>query len=120
MSDIHEINKAVVAHGLWKLRLRMAITAGKSEFPIETIRDDTECAFGKWLNGETLAASDKSSEEYMAAKSFHAQFHRLAGQVAELAVAGNKTEAERLLVGDFETASVKLTSAMNVWRGKSQ
>lgn len=120
MSDIHEINKAVVAHGLWKLRLRMAVSSGKTEFAIETIRDDSECEFGKWLNGQTLTASDKISEEYKTVKDFHARFHGLAAQVAELAVTGKKSDAEKLLAADFETASVRLTSAMTVWRGKSR
>lgn len=120
MTDIHELNKALVAHGLWKLHLRMAISSGKTEFPIETISDDGECDFGKWLNGQTLTQKDKSSEEYQTVKDFHTEFHRLAGRIAELAVTGNKSDAEKVLLGDFETASVRLTSSMTAWREQSR
>ncbi len=44
-----EITKAIGMHGIWKLRLKQAIDLGSSEFSVEHISPDNECAFGKWL-----------------------------------------------------------------------
>ena len=118
MAKVLEINNAIVAHGLWKIRLKMTISSGQTEFPVETIRDTHACAFGQWLASEALSTADKAGNDYLTVRELHAQFHDLAGLVAKLAVNGNKTEAEALLLGEFETASVKLTGAMTDWKRK--
>jgi hypothetical protein len=116
MADIQELDKAIGAHGMWKSRLKTAVTTGKTDAPVSTIRVDNECAFGKWLYGATLTASDKATADYKAVKDLHAQFHKLAGQVAELATSGKQDDADKLLSGDFTAVSMKLTAAMMAWK----
>jgi len=116
MANVEEIDKAIGAYGAWKARLKSTIASGKTEIPVTAIRVDNECAFGKWLYGQTLTASDKATPDYRTVKDLHAQFHKVAGRVAESAVAGKKDEAERLLAGEFGTTSVKLTAAMMLWK----
>ncbi len=116
MLDTQEIDKAVGAHGMWKARLKAGVATGKMDTPAATIRVDNECAFGKWLLGQTLTASDKGTADYKTVKDLHAQFHKVAGQVAELATSGKKEAAETLLAGEFAATSMKLTSAMIAWK----
>ncbi len=118
MADKAEIDKAVAAHGMWKTRLKMAIETGTVEVPVETIKQDNQCAFGKWLYGASLTAGDKTSTHYKSVKELHAKFHKSAARVAELALAGKKSEAEALMAlrGEFSDASADLTAAMIAWK----
>lgn len=118
MANIEELDKAIAAHGMWKVRLKQAIDTGKIDAPIPTIRQDNQCAFGKWLYGDTLSAADKAGTQYKTVKELHAEFHKTAAQVAELATTGKKTEAEKLMAagGAYADVSAKLTSAMMAWK----
>lgn len=122
MAKTEEIDSAIGAHGMWKSRLKIAIDTGKSEVPVEVIRQDNQCIFGKWLYGSSLTAVDKSSTHYKTVKDLHAAFHKTAAQVAELALAGKKAEAEKLmgLGGEYSTVSSKLTQAMLEWKKSSK
>src|SRR5512140_1919573 len=122
MANVEELNKAIGAHGMWKTRLKMAIETGQSDAPVETIRQDNQCAFGKWLYGSTLPPTDKASGHFKTVKELHAEFHRTAARVAELAMAGRKPEAEKMmsLGGEYSTISGKLTEAMMEWKKVSK
>lgn len=118
MANIEEIDKAIGAHGMWKIRLKSAIESGRIETPIEIIRTDNQCVFGKWLYGSTLSPQDKASRHYSIVKQIHAEFHKTAAHVAELAVDGKKAEAESMLAtgGEYAKISSKLTQAMMDWK----
>lgn len=117
MSIQEEIKSAVAAHGMWKARLRNAIDKGVLEIPVATIKVDNQCAFGKWLYGASITQGVRSTKEYQSVKEAHAEFHRVAARVAELAQAGNKAEANAYMEmgGEFSKASVKLTRSMMDW-----
>ncbi|MEK7775039.1 MAG: CZB domain-containing protein [Candidatus Zixiibacteriota bacterium] len=119
--DTREIDNAIGAHGLWKTRLKVAIDTGKLDASPSEIKMNNHCAFGKWLYGSSLTAQDKASKHYLTISELHSQFHKIAAQIAELALAGRKAEAETLLShkGEFATVSAKLTSALMDWK-KSQ
>ena len=117
MANIEQLDKAIGAHGLWKTRLRMAIDTGKTAVEVETIRQDNQCVFGKWLYGDTLTSLDKASGHYTSVRALHADFHKTAAHVAELAVAGKKKDAEEMIAnGDYARISVKLIQAMMDWK----
>ncbi|MBK9132100.1 MAG: CZB domain-containing protein [Gammaproteobacteria bacterium] len=118
MINKEEIDKAIGAHGMWKARLKQAIETGKSEVSADTIRQDNQCNFGKWLYGTSLSATDKSSAHYRSVRELHAEFHKCAARVADLAVTGQKDEAVRMLAlgGDFASVSSRLTAAMMEWK----
>lgn len=117
--DSQAIDQAVGAHGMWKNRLKTAIANGALEIPVETIRPDDQCVFGKWLYGPKLSDADKATASYRTVRDLHAEFHKTAAQVVELALAGNKEEADKLLHGEFADASINLTSAMMEWKQSS-
>ncbi|MBS0153183.1 MAG: CZB domain-containing protein [Nitrospira sp.] len=117
MAHKDEITKAIAAHGMWKTRLTQAIESGKMDTPVDTVRMDDQCAFGKWLYGASLDAKDKASLQYEEVKKLHAQFHQVAAQVVELALNGKKQKALQLVSfdGEYTKISSKLTASMSVW-----
>ena len=108
-----KIKKAISAHGAWRDRLSAAIATGKLETPLPNVKADNLCEFGKWLYGEgaTLSGSDR----YARIKDLHAQFHKAAGDVAELALSGKKSEAGAAMAGEYAAVSSKLTKEMTDW-----
>ncbi len=119
MSNIkNEISSAIAAHGQWKVRLKGAIDTGKIDIQIGTIKVDNACAFGKWFYGPTITTEIKSSNQYKTVKELHAQFHKEAAKVAELAIGGKKEEAEKSIGihGEYGIISAKLTKAMMDWQ----
>jgi hypothetical protein len=122
MVDIKEINQAIAAHGYWKTYLRNAIITGKIDTPVETIQSDKQCVFGKWLDASMLTSTEKESYHYIRVKELHAEFHETAARVAELVLAGKKSDAERMMApgGEYAKISAELTLAMMEWQKESQ
>jgi methyl-accepting chemotaxis protein len=118
MADKTEIDKAVAAHAAWKMRLKTAIDSGTIDIPLTKIRVDNQCAFGQWLHGPSLTAADKNSAHYKSVKDQHAEFHKVAAQVAELALTRKLEQAKQMLsvTGEFTKVSTKLTAAMIEWK----
>jgi methyl-accepting chemotaxis protein len=116
-----EIGKAISAHGMWKTRLKSAVDAGQSEFKVDTVKQDNQCDFGKWLYGTGIPAATKVTENYKRCKDLHAKFHLAAANVLFLAVTGKKAEAQKALAvgSDFAKISSELTRAMMEWQAKS-
>jgi hypothetical protein len=112
------IDAALSAHALWKKRLRDAVDTEQSEFKPDLVKKDNACQFGQWLYG--LSDADKASESYSKVKSLHADFHRVAGEILELALAGKKAEAIGKLEygGQYGSASGALVLALNDWKAK--
>lgn len=118
MVHIGEIEKAIGAHGKWKADLKHAIQTGHIDTPVETIRMDTQCFFGKWLDGSSLTQVEKASHNYKTVKEHHAEFHKIAAHVAELILTGKKSDAEGMIAlgGEYAQISSKLTLAMMEWK----
>lgn len=118
MANVEEIDKAIGAHGMWKARLKTVIETGKSDTPADTIRQDNRCTFGQWLYGATLTDADKASPHYQNVRQLHAEFHKVAARVVELATTGKKQEAQALmeLGGEYSRVSGNLTKAMMDWK----
>ena len=118
MSDVGEhLDKAIVAHGQWKMRLKRAIDTGSSEFAPATVSRDDQCELGKWLHtGAT--AQEKSSPHYGQTLQAHKQFHTVAGGVLANALAGKKADAQASMGpgGEFARASVAATQALQAWK----
>jgi len=119
MASSDELMKAIGAHGQWKMRLRNAISTGKLDVPVETVKAEDQCAFGQWL--KTLTTVAAAEEPHLAAvKQLHRDFHKVAGQAAALATTGKRREAESILDdgGTFANASAKLTDAIMAWKSE--
>lgn len=118
--DTGEINKALAAHGIWKVRLHEAIMSGASNFDPEIVSQDQECEFGKWLY--SILPRDRSPEFWPQARDLHARFHQEAGRILKLALAGKSDEAHLLIMdlrGEFVSTSVALTNTLYAWKKSS-
>ncbi len=116
MISIYSIEQAIGAHEAWKHHLQMVIDKASTDIPVERIRGDKHCIFGIWLYGHDLSEEDKAHARYKIVVNLHAQFHKVAAQVAELALAGKQEEAGALLHGEYALVSDRLTSAMVDWK----
>jgi methyl-accepting chemotaxis protein len=112
------IDSALTAHALWKKRLQDAVSTGKSEFKPETVRTDNACQFGQWLYG--LPLGDTKSESYLKVKTLHADFHKVAGDILQLALSGKKEEGLKKLEygGEYGSITGKLVLALQSWKEK--
>jgi uncharacterized protein YeaC (DUF1315 family) len=117
MSLKDEIKRAIGDHGRWKKTLKIAVDTGKIDVQISAIRADSECGFGKWLQGPTITEKQKNSSHYQKVQELHAAFHEKAAKAAELAISGQKARAMKMLEvnGEFTTASASLTTSMIAW-----
>lgn len=113
---IEQLDKAIAAHAGWKGKLRIAIDTGKSEFDPAKVAMDNQCEFGKWFY--SLTAEDTKDLHYEEVKKHHADFHRAAAKVLDLALAGKKEEAEKEmgLNSEFSSCSSKCTIALMNWK----
>jgi len=119
MAHNAELMKAIGCHGQWKMKLRTAIGCGKLELSVETIRSSDACEFGNWLRA--VKEGDPSDGEFLPKiRALHAEFHKVAARVAELAVQGKQKEAEGILAegGTFAKASSQLTEAIMDWKSR--
>jgi hypothetical protein len=112
------IDSALTAHSLWKKRLQEAIDKGTSEFKVSVVDKDDGCQFGQWLY--SLTEEEKKSGDFIKVRDLHAEFHKTAARILELAVSGNKEEAVKKMEfgGGYGKITGKLVIALNEWKSK--
>jgi hypothetical protein len=105
-----EIEKAVLAHSLWKTHLKEAITTGKSHFSVTTVGNSHLCEFGKWLD----SAEANTIPNYQEVVKLHQEFHKAAAQVLELALSGKSEAAlsQMQLGSHFSQLTAQLVSKL--------
>ena len=118
MSYYDAINAAIGAHAEWKQRLRSASDTGKSEWSVDRVSPDNLCAFGKWLY--SLPETERQEERWTLVRSLHADFHKEAAKVLDLALRGIQAEAKALMAFEsvYAKTSAKLTWEMMEWKKK--
>jgi methyl-accepting chemotaxis protein len=111
-----QIQKAITAHGVFKVRLSMIVEAGTTEMTAATAAADSRCPVGQWLYGG-LDPSVKASAHYQTVMDLHATFHRAAGDVMALSLARKQGEALAAMEtpSTFKQASDKLVAALTAW-----
>lgn len=120
LTAAQQIDKAISAHGAWKIKLNKTIKTGKTEVPVEVIASDRQCAFGQWLYDKNLPPAVKSSGRYRSILELHARFHQSAGQIAKYACSGQKKQAEQLIgiEGEFYRCSSELVKTLDLWKSE--
>ena len=116
MAEFTTFDQAVAAHAQWKYRLYQAINTGKSEWTVAQVRTDDQCDLGKWLR--SLPMSEQQSERYKVIWALHVEFHTIASEVLEMALAGRKEEAkEAIALGThFSEITTNLTMGLIAWK----
>jgi hypothetical protein len=104
---------AIEAHLLWKKKLLDALDKPSAELPNPAaVGLDDHCDLGRWLYAQGEAQFGNQAS-FAALRMEHARFHRVAQQVIELAQAGKRNEAQRLLDGEFKEASLEIIAGIN-------
>jgi hypothetical protein len=111
-----QLQKAITAHGVFKVRLGQMVEAGTSEMSASVAAADDKCPLGEWLYGG-IEASAKASPQYQNVKELHATFHRAAGDVVTLSAARKRGEALAAMEmgSTFKQTSAKLVMALSGW-----
>lgn len=110
-----ELNEALGRHAAWKMRLREAATARETDLPVDMIKRDDCCKFGKWLHA--LPAEIRETSEAREVRNLHANFHSVAGGVAAQIAQGQFDGALAALDGaDYRTSSENLARAVTRWK----
>ncbi len=108
-----EGREAIDSHVRWKARLRDFIQ-GRSQEQLqqEFVARDDQCTLGKWIYG--IGGERFSGHPAFAVlKSRHAQFHRCAGEVLEVAQRGDSRIALHMLEeGAYPDASEQVAAAI--------
>ncbi|MBP9864648.1 CZB domain-containing protein [Patescibacteria group bacterium] len=117
MTPEEQIDKAIGRHGMWKSELRTAIDTGQSTFDPKVVRMDNQCEFGKWLL-QDIDHDMKKSETYKTIVGYHADFHKEAARILEMALNGDRVQAEEEmnLGSKFSAMSAALTTSMVEWK----
>ncbi|NIZ15685.1 CZB domain-containing protein [Phaeobacter sp. HF9A] len=113
-----EISEAIKAHGTWKLRLKTASNGGKLDVPSQDICRDDKCKFGQWLHAPGTKSGMAGDANYERTKQLHAEFHKVAGAIAQKIERGDRDGAKQDLQPGtpFEVKTKALTSHMMSWR----
>jgi hypothetical protein len=113
-----QIDQALAAHEAWKLRLKSAVASGASDFTVAQVQVDNACEFGKWFYD--LEGDVRSMDECQVIQKLHAEFHSEAARILDLALKGNKQEAEALLGAGSKYSSISGQLAMALTRWKRE
>lgn len=117
---IDQINEALQAHTAWRMKLTTAIRMGGLDTPPTDIACDNKCAFGQWLYGPAINEETRDRKPYQVTRRLHAEFHKVASEVAELAEGGRRGEAFALLDGEFTARSETLFRALTKWSAEAK
>ena len=116
MAFEEEINEAIGAHSVWKMKLRTAIAVGKADVNSHDVAKDDACAFGQWLHSPALSPAVLASSDYLAVRALHADFHKYAAKVLEYVRHGDKAQATALMEGEYDKVSDDLMAALRKWK----
>jgi hypothetical protein len=111
-----ELRAALGAHGRWKIRFHAAIEGQEVVLPLSSIISDRDCEVGRFLF-ERLSPAFRRSGPWRKCVDFHAEFHRSAWRIWQMAREG-KREAALEAIGPgsrYAALSSILTSALLEW-----
>jgi hypothetical protein len=92
--------EAMTTHVCCKDCLRHAMETGVCNPPADTIRQETMCEFGKWLDRADLASEITDSPHYINIREIHANFHTAAADVMAMVEVGNTEHARQMMLED--------------------
>lgn len=116
MVQVVDIDQAIANHAKWATHLTKAIADARLTIPLATIGSDDQCEFGQWLYGQGLSEQERLTPDYKIVRELHAEFHKTARQIAELAETSSRYEAYRLLYGEYMAISGRLAIALTGWK----
>jgi len=112
MSEVaNMIYTAIVAHTVWKKRLREVIETGVNTYDT----NPEHCKFGEWLREKYDELSEY--EIYETVRNLHYEFHGEAEKIIQLALDGKTAEASAAIEygSNFDKTSRKLIQSILDW-----
>lgn len=89
-------DSAILAHGHWKKRLKIAIETSNAELTLKEAKDFYNCPFGQWLHSK----DGKKLPQHSELVRVHREFHEEAVVILQLTLQGLVTEAKgRMVLG---------------------
>lgn len=115
MIALSDIKTHIAGHGIWKVRLREALSDGGESLDASAIRPDDRCALGIWLRDADPRV--RASRHWHDVADHHRAFHEAAADVVVQIQGGDVAAAERSihLRGDLSRKTSRLTLAMVAW-----
>lgn len=119
---VQDINSAISAHDSWRQKLTSAIRTrvltdgiGKP-LSVEEISREESCRFGKWLKGDS-PTGPRSMPDYKDVAALNAAFHKEAGRVLAMALAGKVEQAEKetAITARFGKLSAAIQVKLTFW-----
>lgn len=109
-------DEAIKAHAEWKMKLTKYLQKPDRSLDPNAIRQDNQCALGRWLEGEGKTAAHLP--EFAQLKVEHTNFHRSAADIVVRADRGEKVLAEVALGGNspYASASTHVTQLLMTLR----
>ena len=83
---------AISAHAAWKQKLSAYLRRPDQSIDMASLAADNHCALGQWIHSQAGAIT--SDAKFVELKREHANFHRLAADVARRANAGENVSEE--------------------------
>lgn len=112
-----DIDISIAAHDNWKVRLSSFIDGDSSEtFTATNVACDKSCELGKWLYSDGEQNLGKYAA-FIDLKGQHKMFHLSASSVISLTQAGKTEEAKKLLNGEFNKLSIRVTQRLEDLKG---
>ncbi len=106
-----KLEAAIEAHFLWFLRFSICIEDGVGldpSFEPGAVAADESCEFGRWLYNE-FPPTLRGTALYWHIRNLHAEFHRQAARIAEVAKQGEEPRVAEMGRGsEFNALSLKL------------
>ncbi len=114
--DSSHIDRAISAHGAWKLRLREAIQSGGSTLDPQVVGTDNACEFGTWFYA--LPAEVRETPTGKRVRELHKEFHEVVGNVLQMALEGKRRKAAKAIDAGskFAHLSSSLTQTLLDWK----
>jgi len=115
---VEAIDKATVAHALWKARMIGAIEDGNTAIDRKTAGDSHACEFGKWLDANRNLSAMHPELERIRLK--HDEFHAALAECLDKIASGKGHEVRRSMdvEGRFRQLSGNMVLELLRWRDR--
>jgi hemerythrin len=106
-----QLDVAQAWHEMFALHLRLYVSGVENQdYDVATIAKDSVCDLGQWINAHERQLAVLSN--FAAVKDAHKEFHRVAAEMVREHQGGNTPAAQELFGGSFNTASSRVTAAL--------
>lgn len=101
-----DFKTAISAHIDWRMKLTNYVQNPDHSLNPDIVCKDNQCSLGKWIYSDGKSIQNSNSALYVKLRESHAQFHKTAARIIDLANKGQTAQVEKLLSHGGEYMSV--------------